>query len=232
MLKVLEQSLFPYICCFCRAYTTSGQDLCVACKLALPWIEERCYKCGLYLTPGIDSIDCERCREMPPKFDRLCALFSYQQPVTKLVMGLKFGKKLSYGRVMGELLADAVAGTWYKNIQLPEAIIPVPLHVERLRKRGFNQALELTWPVHNKMGIPVLIHNCVRVRKTMAQSQLDKSRRKRNLKSAFKLEKTVPFEHVAIMDDVVTTGSTVNALTHILKAAGVTTVDVWCICRA
>lgn len=232
MLKKLEQWLFPFICCFCEAYTTSGQDLCSTCKLALPWSSDRCFKCGLYLTSGFDSIDCESCRELPPKFDRLCALFSYQPPITKLVMGLKFGKKLAYGRVMGELLADQVESRWYQNRELPEAVIPVPLHIDRLRKRGFNQALELLWPVHKQTEIPVLFDACVRVRNTTAQAQLEKARRKRNLKSAFQIVKPIPFEHVAIMDDVVTTGSTVNALTQVLKEAGVTIVDIWCICRA
>ncbi|HQY22412.1 MAG TPA: hypothetical protein PK389_01455 [Gammaproteobacteria bacterium] len=119
-----------------------------------------------------------------------------------------------------------------QNRELPEAIIPVPLHIDRLRKRGFNQALELLWPIHKKTKIPVVFDACVRIRKTTAQAQLDKTRRKRNLKSAFQIVKPIPFEHVAIMDDVVTTGSTVNALTQVLKEAGVTTVDIWCICRA
>lgn len=147
-------------------------------------------------------------------------------------MGLKFGKKLAYGRVMGELLTDQVEERWYQNLVLPEAVIPVPLHHLRLRKRGFNQALELLWPLHKKTGIPVLADACVRIKKTSPQSQLDQSRRKRNLNSAFKVVKPIPFEHVALMDDVVTTGSTVNALTHVLKEAGVTTIDVWCMCRA
>jgi ComF family protein len=232
MLKKLEQLLFPYICCFCESYTVSGQDLCADCKRSLPWSSDRCFKCGLYLTAGIDSIDCARCRELPPKFDRLCALFDYQPPITKLVMGLKFGKKLAYGRVMGELLALEVESHWYQNRELPEVVIPVPLHIDRLRARGFNQALELLWPVHKQTEIPVVFDACVRVRKTTAQAQLDKTRRKRNLKSAFQIVKPIPFEHVAIMDDVVTTGSTVNALTQVLKEAGVTTVDIWCICRA
>ena len=232
MLKKLEQWFFPFMCCFCEAYTTSGQDLCSVCKMALPWSSDRCFKCGLYLTEGIDSIDCKSCREFPPKFDRLCALFSYQPPITKLVMGLKFAKKLAYGRVMGELLADQLSSQWYHNRELPEAIIPVPLHIDRLGKRGFNQALELLWPIHKQTKIPIVFDACMRVRKTTPQAQLDKVHRKRNLKSAFQIVKPIPFEHVAIMDDVVTTGSTVNALTQVLKEAGVTTVDIWCICRA
>ncbi len=232
MLKKLEQWLFPFICCFCESYTNNNQDLCDICKSVLPWVSDRCFKCGLSLMPGVDSIDCQRCRELPPKFDRLCALFNYQPPITKLIMGLKFGKKLAYGRVMGELLAEQLESRWYQNLTLPEAIIPVPLHIDRFRKRGFNQALELLWPVHKKTNIPILVDTCVRIRKTTAQAQLDKSRRKRNLKSAFQIVKPILFEHVAIMDDVVTTGSTVNALTHMLKEAGVIMVDVWCICRA
>lgn len=232
MLKRLGQWVFPFICCFCGGSTTTEQDLCTDCKIALPWTSERCFKCGLHLIPGKDSVNCERCREFPPKFDRLCTLFSYEPPITKLIMGLKFGKKLAYGRVMGELLTDQVEERWYQNLVLPEAVIPVPLHHLRLRKRGFNQALELLWPLHKKTGIPVLADACVRIKKTSPQSQLDQSRRKRNLNSAFKVVKPIPFEHVALMDDVVTTGSTVNALTHVLKEAGVTTIDVWCMCRA
>jgi len=232
MLKTIEQWIFPNLCCLCESYTDSGQDLCAACNRTLPRVEDRCFRCGLYLEDGADAIQCQTCLSTPPKFDRLCALFDYQPPVTQFVTGLKFGRRLAYGRVLGELLAEAVPGSWYKNGLLPEAVIPVPLHENRHRARGFNQALELLWPLQKSTEIPILWDVCIRTRKTMAQSQLDKARRKRNLKSAFQIVKPLGLEHVAIMDDVVTTGSTVKALTQVLKEAGVTTVDIWCICRA
>lgn len=231
MLKQIQQWLFPNICCLCENYTETEQDLCLVCKNILPWIEDRCYRCGLMLEHTRDAIYCTRCQENPPAFDRLCALFSYTPPVTQLITGLKFNEQLSYGTVLGELLAESVGEIWYKN-DLPQALIPVPLHEKRLRKRGYNQALELIWPVYKRYRIPLLLNSCMRLRQTRPQSTLNKNHRQRNLQGVFSV--TVPplLEHIAIVDDVVTTGSTVAALSHALKVAGVERVDVWCICRA
>ncbi len=232
MLKSLKQWFFPHICCLCEHYTTNDQDLCSVCKASLPWIENRCYRCGLQLKSNENSIYCQPCIESPPKFDRLCALFSYEPPVTKLVTRLKFGEQLAYGRVLGELLAEAVNHLWYYEKSLPEAVLPIPLHANRLRKRGFNQALELLWPLKKGRQIPILLNACSRLYKTKSQSQLKKEYRKRNMRKAFGVNKPLPFRHIAIVDDVVTTGSTVNALSEVLKnQGGVTEIDVWCICR-
>lgn len=231
MLKQIQQWLLPNICCLCEKQSQTDRDLCLSCQETLPWVEDRCFRCGLELEDFKDSICCQQCREDPPEFNRLCTLFSYESPITKLVMGLKFGERLAYGRILGELLADAVFERWYKQ-DLPEAILPVPLHIDRLRKRGFNQALELSWPVHKRCKIPVLLTTCVRVKNTLPQAKLDKSRRKRNMQGVFQLQSTLPFTHIAIVDDVVTTGSTVQALCRVLKEAGVQQIDVWCICRA
>lgn len=232
MLNQIQQWLFPNICCLCEHRSQTNRDLCLVCKASLPWSEDRCYQCGLRLEEVNDAIRCTRCREKPPFFDRLCALFSYEEPVTKLVTGLKFGEQLVYGKVLGELLADAINTQWYKKtIHLPEAVLPVPLHEKRLRARGFNQALELLWPIQKQCQIPLLLNACTRIRQTSPQAKLDKTRRQRNVKDAFRVT-ALPFDHVAIMDDVVTTGSTVAELSRALKAVGVQQVDVWCVCRA
>ncbi len=232
MLSRIEQWLFPHICSICGETTTEDIDLCALCKHSLPWLEERCFRCGLFIDAGVDSVYCQYCITSPPSFDRLCALFSYDPPVTRLIAGLKFGGKLANGRVLGELLAEQVELSWYKNRSKPEVILPVPLHSSRLRSRGFNQALELLWPLKKYSNIPILYNVCLRVRKTPSQLQFNKGRRIRNMNKAFQLVTPLPYEHVAIMDDVVTTGSTVKAMAKMLKDSGIQTVDIWCICRA
>ena len=232
MIKSLTQWLFPNICCLCEHRSECSQDLCEICKNALPWIEDRCYRCGMPLNTNLSSIYCQRCQELPPKFDRLCAMFSYEPPLIQLIAKLKFSGQLAYGRVLGELLQEAVYTKWYREKPLPQAVIPVPLHVSRLRERGFNQSLELLCPLKKDGKIPIITNACSRIRKTKHQAQLKKDHRKRNMKAVFNLDKPLPFEHIAIMDDVVTTGSTVNALCTLLKnETPITQIDIWCICR-
>lgn len=232
MLKAIEQWLFPYRCCLCDQLSDCDQDLCTTCYATLPWIEDRCFRCGLCLENGLEAIYCVRCQTHPPAFDRLCTLFSYEPPVIQLITGLKFAAKFAYGQLLGKWLNQHITQVWYKNSPLPEAIVPIPLHVSRLRKRGFNQALELLGTVKKEQNIPIITHACEKIRNTPPQAQMSKQNRKRNLNNAFRLKGTFPFKHAVIMDDVVTTGSTVNALSTVLKEAGVVTVDIWCICRA
>lgn len=227
----IQQWVFPPMCCLCQGTSETSRDLCQYCEITLPWISDRCFRCA-GLLKETDHFNCEACQTNPPSFDRLCSVFSYDPPVIQLIRGLKFGNRLVYGRVLGEMLADAVCHQWYQASPLPEVIIPVPLHDKRLRSRGFNQAVELLWPLKKRCAVPIVLDHCQRVRKTTAQSGLNKESRQRNIKNAFEVMKPIPYEHVAIVDDVVTTGSTVAALSRALKAAGVEQVDVWCLCRA
>ncbi len=232
MLKTIGQWIFPHTCCLCGQFSETDRDLCSVCWHLLPWITDRCYQCGVQLESNKVSIRCESCVVSPPSFDRLCALFAYQPPLPKLISAFKFYQKLAYGKILGELLADAILGQWYINTPLPEAIIPVPLHKKRLIKRGFNQSLELLWPLLKQRKIPLILDECFRSKNTRAQAKLSQEERQDNVKKAFQLKRVLPFEHVAIVDDVVTTGSTVNALSRILKDSGIELVDVWCIGRA
>ena len=114
---------------------------------------------------------------------------------------------------------------------MPELIIPVPLHKSRLKERGFNQALELARPLGQRFGIPVDIQAIRRTRATAPQSGLDKKERRRNIRGAFELKGKPLARHIAIIDDVVTTGNTVNELARILRRGGATRVEVWAIAR-
>lgn len=135
--------------------------------------------------------------------------------------------------LLGELLANQVIQHWYGHTALPEVVIPIPLHPKRLRHRGYNQSYELLRGLKKRGVIPVENRLCWRVKHTKPQSTLDKAARYVNMQAVFACaDALAEYQHVAIMDDVVTTGTTVNVLAKVLKERGVEQVDVWCICRA
>lgn len=109
----------------------------------------------------------------------------------------------------------------------PEVIIPVPLHKARLRERGYNQALELARPVAHILQIPIDKHCCQRVKNTQAQSLLRAKERKQNIRGAFVVAETLSYKHVAVIDDVITTGYTIREFCGKLRCAGVQRIDVW-----
>jgi ComF family protein len=232
MFNQIIQWIFPATCCLCSLSAPVGREFCSVCQGLLPWVEDRCYRCGLCLETGEEAIYCNRCRTNPKAFDRLCALFSYDPPVPRMIFKLKYSGKLNYGKILGGLLADKIEKEWYKNQALPEAIIPVPLHRKRLRKRGFNQAVEIALPIKKRLRIPILYHYFLRIKDTVPQSALSKYYRFNNLKSVFRVTEKLPYQHVAIIDDVVTTGNTVSALCELLKEKGVMQIDIWCVARA
>ena len=231
MLHLIRQWLLPTLCCLCGI--DSEQSLCPVCITLLPWKKQQgCYQCGRYLEDGLESIRCTRCVESPPSFDRIITVFAYQPPIPKMLSQLKHAKQLIYGRVLGELLSHYIQDFSYRSSELPEVILPIPLHAKRLRKRGFNQAVELALPVSSKVQIPIDEKHCVRIKATRQQQFLKKSERYSNVQGAFKVVKSLPWKHVAVLDDVVTTGQTMKAFCSVLKKAGVEQIDVWAIAQA
>lgn len=203
-------------------------DLCSACRTELPWIESACPRCALPLADARAEL-CGACIHRPPPFVAAAAPLHYRSPVDHLILGVKFGARLQFARLLGELFAHWAAE---RDLPLPDALVPVPLHPRRQRERGFNQALELARPLGRQLGIPVLPAACRRIRATDRQTRLDARTRRANVRGAFAVEAGLRAGHVAIVDDVMTTGSTVAALARALLQAGVRQVDVWCIARA
>jgi ComF family protein len=147
-----------------------------------------------------------------------------------LTTRLKFGRSLAAGRVLGELWIDALRDA---PPVLPHALVPVPLHADRLRERGYNQALELARPLAAALQIPLRDDLLARVRATSAQSNLDAAERRKNLRGAFRAADTAaPPAHVAVVDDVMTTGATLRECARTLLRAGAERVDVWALARA
>lgn len=170
---------------------------------------------------------CGHCLKHPPPFAATRAALVYGFPLDRLLLRFKFHGDLAAGRLLAKFLADDV-----RAASPPQALLPVPLHRSRLRERGYDQALELAKALSRHIGIPVLAGALRRTRGTARQSELDLSARQRNLRGAFALARADLPRHVALIDDVMTTGATVRECAQILLRGGVERVDVWVVARA
>jgi len=230
LLQRLISTVYPPRCVLCGSPGFDDMDICEDCYHDLPWIGSACMQCAIPLAKHSgDQLKCGQCLQKPSAFDHSLSLFSYEKEAVTLIQQLKFNEKLAYSRLLGNMLADAI-GKY--AAELPDCILPVPLYKKRLKQRGFNQSIELARPVANTFGIPLDLQSVIRVRDTQSQTELDKTQRRKNIRAAFEVVNPVGAQHVAVVDDVVTTTSTVNEVARILKRAGVRRVDVWSIARA
>jgi ComF family protein len=165
---------------------------------------------------------------MPPIYDSCYAMFYYVPPIDYLITACKFRHKLNYTKLLGLLLAKFLTA---RLTDLPELIIPVPLHKQRLAERGYNQALEIARPISHALHIPLDYSCCRRTRATQAQTELTLQARHKNVKNAFAIQREITAKRIAIVDDVMTTGSTVAELAKALKCYGVQHIQVWCCAR-
>jgi ComF family protein len=222
----VQQWLLPLRCLLCGASGANGTDLCAECAAELPRNTSCCARCALPLV--LPAALCGECQRRPPPWDAAWAPFRYAWPLDRLESRYKFGRDLAAGRVLSTL--------WQiepRTGLLPELVLPVPLHRGRLRQRGYNQALELAKPLAKAFGIPMQCDLLQRQRETPPQTELDAVTRRRNMRGAFALRTGMALPaHVAILDDVMTTGATVAECSRVLKRAGVQRVDVWALARA
>lgn len=228
MLKTLRQDWFAPSCVLCEAVSDNPLSLCIACQQDLPWLLHACEHCALPLEDRSKAV-CLQCQINPPVFDRAYCALHYSAPVDYLIKRMKFSHQLSHAKVLGSLLAQQLA---QREINSVDAILPVPLHSARLRKRGFNQSLELAHGLLQSFDIS-LLKGVERIVNTTAQTLVKDGGRERNVRDAFSMKSggVLP-RHVAILDDVITTGSTSNELARLLKDSGVTKVSVWAVARA
>lgn len=227
-LRIGHEWLLPRHCLLCLG-AAKGIDLCAGCRSALPRIQNPCRGCGVPLLTGRR---CARCLKRPPPFHRVRIPYLYTYPVSTLIHALKFGSRLHAAVVLGMLLAEYVESS---GTRPPQCIVPVPLHPKRQRQRGFNQSLEIARPLSARLSAPVSPGFVRRTKPTAAQSSLQSAAsRRHNLRGAFSVEAGAMgwARHVAIVDDVVTTGATAVALALALRNAGVTRIELWSVARA
>ncbi|MEE4304447.1 MAG: ComF family protein [Wenzhouxiangella sp.] len=218
----------PSVCLICGCRGRPGLDCCAGCEADLPVIADQCRQCGLPMPAPTRA--CGRCSRRPPAFRRTWPAFAYTGPVERLVHRFKFHRDLASGRLLASLTARRLAAV---GAHRPQALVPVPLHWRRHLWRGFNQSRMLADDLSRQLGgIPVAAM-LNRSRATPAQSALPAASRGANVRGAFRAR--LPggrVRHVALMDDVMTTGTTLDACARALKQAGVGRVDVWVVARA
>lgn len=222
-------ALLPPTCMLCGATGWRGRDLCDGCASDLPANLACCRRCARPLggSPPLEAI-CGACQRRPPPYERALAALRYESPVPYLVGAAKFRGRLASVRLLGHLLLDAVQA---RKLPLPEVLLPVPLHTERLAERGYNQAVEIARVLADRLDVPLDSRSCSRVSATPPQAGLDEAARRRNIRGAFAVCTPLRWSRVAIVDDVVTTGSTVSELARALRHAGALEIEVWAAAR-
>lgn len=215
--------LIPEKCSLCRCSSELG--FCIDCQKLLPWAEFQCSICGAHLPePEI----CGRCQVSPPAYHDASIPFKYGQPISNQIQSLKYAEKMIYAVSMGKMLSLWIM----KNVNdTPEIIVPMPLHYRRIMHRGFNQSNEISKVVGRHIGVAVDNSLLLRVKNTVTQTGLSEKMRKQNLRGAFAVKKTHSYRHVAVLDDVVTSGSTANEAARALIRSGVEKVSVWAISK-
>jgi ComF family protein len=222
------RTLLPLRCLLCGAGGARGRDLCDGCARDIPQNDVRCPRCALPLKSPAPL--CGECIERDPPFASAWVPFRYTHPLDLLEARFKFRGDLAAGRVLAELMIERAG---IDAPARPDLIVAVPLHIARLRERGYNQALELARPLARALGVPIDRDLMIRTRATPAQTGLDAASRRRNVRGAFAVRTGRPLPaHVALFDDVMTTGATLREGVRALRRAGVARVDIWALARA
>lgn len=225
----IQDWLLPSLCPACGAMTEKGQGLCPGCAQNLPVLGNACPRCAKPYEHVDIHGECGACQKRPPAFERSIALYRYAPPVDHFIRELKFNRQLGLARLMGGRLAERLM-----DEPKPDRIIPIPLHRARLRERGYNQALEIARPIAKALGVSIDFRSLQRVRPTLPQTGLAMAARRKNVRDAFHLRdaNSVCGQSLALVDDVMTTGSTVQAAAKCLRAGGAGKVEIWVVARA
>lgn len=208
-------------CLLCGA-PSPARGLCPGCWTDLPWMTGPVCRCCAHPLPAPGL--CGRCLADPPHYDGVIAACRYEFPLDGLIQACKYGGQLAAAGALAAVLGD-------RRPQRPDLIVPMPLSAQRLRERGFNQALELARSVVRVTGVPVDAALCVKTRDTPPQTRLPWKARRKNIRGAFVVQGSLAGRHVVVVDDVLTTGATLSELARNLKHAGAATVTGWVVAR-
>jgi len=223
---LIQSSLYPHTCFICDQAGSDSLDLCLNCLQDLKINKHSCVICDIELTT--DNSTCGKCLKTTPHFDQVSTLYRYEGIAQFLIQSLKFQTKHCCAKIMGTLMAEH-----FKHLdEKPDAIMAVPLHTQRIIERGFNQSEQIAQHLHKQLGIPTFQNSLTRTINTASQASLNAIERRKNIKGAFRYKALKDIESVAIVDDVVTTGSTANEIAKTLKKAGVKRVEIWAFSRA
>ena len=215
---------------------TTTADICQFCRTHLPWLNDHCLRCALPLPRPITATNhrpklCGQCQQKPPPWQRATAAWIYQQPIASLVTQLKYQRQYTHGRALAKLAAPIWAHSTTTQSKL-DWLMPTPLHWYRSLRRGFNQSLLITQYASQELGIPIY-HGIKRKKYTPSQQLLNAKKRRNNLQGAFSITHPalIKGRSIALIDDVMTTGSTAHEITQTLLRAGAKDVYIWILAR-
>lgn len=220
-----------HTCLLCDEPAEQPQPICMACESELPWLDEHCRICALPLP--IKGLLCGQCARRRPAFRQVEAPWHYGFPLDALITRFKHQRQWPLGRLLAGLLGHWLSHRFTEGLPRPALLLPVPMASQRLRQRGYNQAQMLAEWLGAQLAIPCDSRSLSRQRDTPAQQALDARARRRNLKDAFAVSHPEHLEglHLALVDDVLTTGATAQALARLLREHGAKRVDVYCLAR-
>ncbi len=201
-----------------------NEGLCKGCRASLP--RSTGMQCPVCAIPNPTGERCGRCLSKSPHFDRVVAAFTYEFPATVLIQGLKYHGNLACARPLAAGLADTLDKEPY-----PDLIVPMPLARARLASRGFNQAMEISRRIATEFGLNISIDVCRRTREGTPQAILPWKQRATNIRNAFVCDFELKGKSIAVVDDVLTTGATLNELALTLKRRGAREVIGWIAAR-
>lgn len=220
------KTLLKPSCTLCASYNAGSIGLCESCLQDLPWHSaSQCPQCGLIS----DGRTCGNCLAASPSFDATTALFTYDFPIDRLLQQYKYREGLPLANTFASLLHQKLS-TLPRTSQT-DVIMPMPMHEKRLQARGFNQALEIARIVAKESKVPLDFKTCQRVKFTPPQASLPLKERTKNIRGAFKCQQDLRGLNIAIVDDVMTTGASLDELAKTLKQAGAAHVVCWVIAR-
>ena len=224
--QILSRQLTRCLLCHGRA---ENAGLCAACRDELPTLVQACQRCALPLPPA--AATCARCLQRPPAFTCARAAWHYAFPVAQLLQRFKYQRDLAAGRTLAQLAAVQLAPLLAAQESRPDLLLPVPLHWRRYWQRGFNQAQLIAAEFGRQWELPVHPGLLRKRSASAAQQQLGRAQRLRNLQQSFFLRRPLPGLHVGLVDDVITTGATLEAASRTLLDAGASRVSAFALAR-
>ena len=230
--RQIADHLLPSSCILCGS-TNCHNNLCNYCQTDLPINHHACLRCALPLPNSAASNSlCGHCQHQPPAFDWIQAPLLYQQPVDQLINRFKHQGHLACGALLVKLLAGQLKTYLNENpAAKPDVIVPVPLHWQRQFQRGFNQAGWVAMQLSRQLGTPLDYTLITRAVATSPQQGLTRKQRLRNLQQSFEVKKDITNLRIAVVDDVATTGSTLDTIARALKRSGAAVVYGYCLAR-
>lgn len=226
LLSITQSFRIPAICSICNQVNHGRLAVCPFCISLMPNLGSKCQQCA-YPMADPQALICGHCLKNPPQYTRAYIPYKYDEPLRSIIHQFKYHKKLFFSSLLAHLMYQA-----YPDITgNPQCLIPMPLHPRRLKQRGFNQTILLAKLLSKKIQLPYDIDSCQKIINTTPQAHLTGNQRTNNMHKAF-YTKPMPYSHVLIIDDLLTTGNTANALAISLKKSGVERVDIWCCARA